>query len=255
MVVIFILRERTPGCNYLPSCHSEELSDEESPKLWPKRGPLYQNLGDSSLAALVQNDMVGSYPRIMKLKSSILLYFIMILSLIIIGGRQLGLTQSSDDGTGNALQQTITGDKVEDRFLNQTMRDNDWQNLMAVNQQMSYPPTYGPATTLLEDVGGSIVDLLPAYASINDSFENGFGSFEIYKEGDIYYLWLNSRVRVETLCNVFSIEQRFESQDGLLWRNRTDTNLVRNTSSCRLVWGLREIIKNGNVYEGWEEYY
>ncbi len=48
-------------CNHLPSCHSEELSDEESPKLWPKRGLLYQNLGDSSLAALVQNDMVGSY--------------------------------------------------------------------------------------------------------------------------------------------------------------------------------------------------
>ncbi len=36
------------------------INDEESPKPWPKRGLLYQNLGDSSP---VQNDMVDSYSK------------------------------------------------------------------------------------------------------------------------------------------------------------------------------------------------
>jgi hypothetical protein len=114
---------------------------------------------------------------------------------------------------------------------------------------------YGQAIPLLEELTTSTVELLPAFAAITDTFQNRFGTFKILKEGDIYYLWIGSFVHRNGLPNnPPSIEQRFESRNGLVWCNRTNTNLTL-AGSFRLVWGLSEIIKDSNIYQGWEEYY
>jgi hypothetical protein len=52
-----------------------------------------------------------------------------------------------------------------------------------------------------------------------------------------------------------SIEQRFESQDGLVWRNRTNTNLALSDPFWMQLLGLRHVIKDGPLYEGWERYF
>jgi uncharacterized repeat protein (TIGR01451 family) len=124
-----------------------------------------------------------------------------------------------------------------------------------VTAQQAGWPLYGPVTPLLEDVGGATTILLSPYSTTINTVENALGSFDIVREGDTYYLWLGSRLRTGTRDNVTSIEQRFESQDGLVWRHRTDTNLAWNSTNQKFIWGLPEVIKNGSLYEGWEEYY
>ncbi|MCB0194376.1 MAG: hypothetical protein KDJ65_20670 [Anaerolineae bacterium] len=113
------------------------------------------------------------------------------------------------------------------------------------NNALSYP-IYSTATVLLEDVGGNTV----ALSSVLDELRY----ISILKEGSTYYLWLNS-----TRTNPrprSGIEQRLESQDGLIWSNRTDTDLVLpNNDSYKFLEGLRSIIKKDNTYHAWESYY
>ena len=138
--------------------------------------------------------------------------------------------------------------------INHTANNNDNHDRPALYQQTNVP-VYGPAVILMEDIGGSIIEMLPAYAGTSNILDIRFFSFDILKEGDTYYLWLNSWVRAGAITDVFSKEQRFESQDGLVWSNRTDTNLSHQSTYYEYVHGLREIIKTGNSYEGWEQYY
>jgi uncharacterized repeat protein (TIGR01451 family) len=77
------------------------------------------------------------------------------------------------------------------------------------------------------------------------------------KEGDTYYLWLNS---YKTSLPRNGIEQRLESQDGLVWRNRTDTDLVLADDGSgyynyKHLCGIRDVINDGITYEAWEIYY
>lgn len=138
--------------------------------------------------------------------------------------------------------------------IKQTVKNNDNHDRAAIYQQANVP-VYGPAVNLLEDVDGSTIELLSAYAGLSNLLENRFESFDIIKEGDTYYLWLGSLRREGSDANVYSIEQRFESQDGLVWSNRTDTNLSRHDTFFAYIHGLREVIKTGNSYEAWEQYY
>ena len=105
-------------------------------------------------------------------------------------------------------------------------------------------PQYDTATLLMEDLGGgTIVELSP----INERF----GNFCILQEEDTYYLWINNIDYPH-----YGIEQRLESQDGLIWYNRTDTNLSGLVGSYRRAEGLRTVIKNDEgIYEGWQQYY
>lgn len=108
-------------------------------------------------------------------------------------------------------------------------------------------PAYGPATILLEDQGGTVSELSPAYVN------GGFATSYILQEGNSYYLWLGS---VQKSGSAFdSIEQRFESQDGLIWHNRTNTNLSQSDPFWRNLAGIRHVIKDGPLYEGWELYF
>jgi hypothetical protein len=171
----------------------------------------------------------------MPLKISIKLHFILALALIILGGALLTITQPS----------ALAAGKGHPPDIDDLLAPNAQLKLIA-NQQIT-KPMYSTATLLLEDQGGVITDLLPAY--INGSF----GSFYILKEGDIYYLWLNSVYRNGATIN--SITQRFESQDGPVWRNRTNTNLAMYSTSWRWLGGPRHVIKDGPLYEAWEFYF
>jgi hypothetical protein len=144
-------------------------------------------------------------------------------------------------------------DRVEVGADSDTRVPNNWTESTA--QQLIAHPIYSTATLLLEDVGGSTIILRSPYSTTTSTIEHALGPFDIVQEGDTYYLWLGSRNQTGSGCNVASIEQRFESQDGLMWRNRANTNLVWNSTNCRYIWGLREVVKNGSLYEGWEEYY
>lgn len=104
-------------------------------------------------------------------------------------------------------------------------------------------PQYDIATLLMEDLGGgTIIELAPAHET--------FGSLYILQEEDTYYLWVNSYIYPD-----YGIEQRLESEDGLVWSNRTDTNLEGLPGAYKRVEGLRTVIKDEGVYEGWEQYY
>jgi hypothetical protein len=122
-------------------------------------------------------------------------------------------------------------------------------------QQLIARPMYTTATLLLEDLGGATTPLLTPYTTVPNTLENTFHFFTILKEGDTYYLWIAAGQRTGTMANVTSIEQRFESQDGLVWRNRSNTNLTWNNDAYKSVRGLRHVTKNGSIYEGWEQYF
>ena len=107
-------------------------------------------------------------------------------------------------------------------------------------------PAYGPVTILLEDQGGSVAELSFTHP------DNFLTSFSILKEGSIYYLWLNNVNNIST-GNYDSVEQRFESEDGLVWHNRMNTNLAIKSTYWKFVEGLRAVIKDGPLYEGWEQ--
>jgi len=114
----------------------------------------------------------------------------------------------------------------------------------AVSDGVVYPP-YLEATVLLEDVGGHTVELTSALETL--------GYFSIVKEGGTYYLWLNNCKSTQPRLGV---EQRLESQDGLVWHNRTDTDLMLSTpDSSKFLGGLHNVIKADDIYRGWELYY
>jgi len=117
------------------------------------------------------------------------------------------------------------------------------QNLTESTASTASTSQYGTATILMEDLGGgTTVELAPAHES--------FGHFYILQEGDVYYLWVNS-----TIYPDYGAEQRLESNDGLIWSNRTDTNLTGPPGAYRRVEGLRTVIKEDGIYEAWEQYY
>lgn len=116
-------------------------------------------------------------------------------------------------------------------------------------------PVYGPVIDLQEENGGTVSDLPPAYVNVNNPIDLAFRSFTILKEGNTYYMWLGSKVTVGSNNNHTSIVQRFESQDGLTWYNRTDTNLTWINVYAKFGFGLHEVIKMDNSYQGWEQYY
>ncbi len=108
------------------------------------------------------------------------------------------------------------------------------------------PPPDKQAVVLRENSGGELIELASAYP------HGYFQSFFILRQGDRYYLWLNSIYYNDSQRDAKT--QRFESTDGLLWSQRTDTNLVREHVSYEFVFGPRQIIFDDG-YEGWEEYY
>lgn len=140
------------------------------------------------------------------------------------------------------------------QFLLPTGQGKASSSLMTIDQAAD-PPTYGPAAILQEDLGDSVIDVSLAYSGMDDLIERGTYRFNILKEDNTYYLWLNSMIRPGAINNVWSIEQRLESDDGLIWRNRTDTNLIRQSTAYKFITGLHEIIKTGDTYEAWEQYY
>jgi hypothetical protein len=118
------------------------------------------------------------------------------------------------------------------------------QNLTESTASTASTSQYGTATILMEDLGGgTTVELTSALTT--------FGNFYILPEGDTYYLWLDNLDYPD-----YGLEQRLESQDGLVWHDRTDTNLSGFSGSYRRAEGLRTVIKNDeDIYEGWQQYY
>ncbi len=106
---------------------------------------------------------------------------------------------------------------------------------------------YISSTLLLEDTGTSLIEITPQ----NQDWI--FGQFYILEENGILYVWLNNKI--ETPNARLAVEQRLESQDGLVWTNRLDTNLVDTTYDYHVLHGIRHVIHNDSVYEGWESYY
>jgi hypothetical protein len=177
------------------------------------------------------------------------LHFVTLFPLVLLGGTLFALTRpaetAADTQPGLAmLQSAVLMDTTAPDPI-----DLDGRPSLIPAQQITRTtwPAYGPATILLEDQGGSLSELLPAYA------DGDFTTSYILKEGNSYYLWLGNVRHSGSAYD--SIEQRFESEDGLVWRNRTNTNLALSDPSWRFLFGLRHIIKDGPLYEGWEQYY
>ncbi len=84
--------------------------------------------------------------------------------------------------------------------------------------------------------------------------QNSFSSFFIMQEGDHYTLWVGSTFR-QSESNRSSIEQRLVSTDGLVWSNRTNTNLVWSNAGYYQLRGLRQVRMEGAMYQAWEQYY
>ncbi|MCB9422430.1 MAG: VWA domain-containing protein [Ardenticatenaceae bacterium] len=108
---------------------------------------------------------------------------------------------------------------------------------------------YITSTMLLEDNGVSVQEIVPLGS--DSGWE--FGRFFILEEDNGFYLWLNNRnvtggARIAT-------EQRLESQDGLVWTNRLDTNLIDSTYDYHVLHGIRQVIHDGDIYHGWESTY
>jgi hypothetical protein len=178
------------------------------------------------------------------------LHFVTLFPLVLLGGTLFALTRpaetAADTQPGLAmLQSAVLMDTTAPDPI-----DLDGRPSLIPARQITRTtwPAYGPVTVSLEDQGGSLAELSPAYV------DSRFSSFYILKEGNSYYLWLGSILRSNG-DHHDSVEQRFESEDGLVWRNRTNTNLALSDPSWRHLGGLRHIIKDGPLYEGWERYF
>lgn len=203
----------------------------------------------------------------MKLNLFIRLHFVIALPLLILSGVLLAITQPPALTEGSELQYPLAPEKGERITIDFAASERQFLVVTNTADPLCDDPTlaspvspagqyYGKAVPLLEELDGSVVELLPAYAAIPNTFQNEFGAFKILKEGDTYYLWVGSNVHEDrnSSPNPSSIEQRFESRNGLVWCNRTNTNLSIS-GAYKYLWGLRSIIKNGSIYEGWEEYF
>lgn len=119
---------------------------------------------------------------------------------------------------------------------------------MSIGKINTNQPMYITATMLLERLdNGEEIELLP-----NQTFKL-FEQFYILPEENQFYLWLNNRNGISG--SHIAEEQRLESHDGLVWTNRITTNLRDTTSDYHYLNGIRQVIKSGSVYEGWEGYY
>lgn len=117
---------------------------------------------------------------------------------------------------------------------------------------------YTSASTmpLKEYVDGSLVELAPAASPYPNLPHQVFGTPFLMKEGDKYILWLHTEHSNEPGgARAYGITQRFESSDGLTWHNRTDTNLVMHDTSWHRLGGISQVIKQGETYEAWDQYY
>ena len=162
-----------------------------------------------------------------KTKPFIILYFVVAVSLVI--------AWTNIDYNDDSNSPTV-------------IKDGHKQALTVINPQVTQPQ-YTTADVLLEDLGGPPVELLPA----NISGHNLLRLFSILQDGGTYYMWLNTSDDLGG-SSWPGVEQRFESQDGLVWQNRTTTNLTHN-AAWKFAAGLRGIVKNGNTYQGWEQYH
>jgi hypothetical protein len=176
------------------------------------------------------------------------LHFVTLFPLVLLGGTLFALTQpaemTADAQPGLAMFQSAV---LMDTTASDPI-DFDGRPSLIPAQQITQTtwPAYGRVTVLLEDRGGSLSELSPAYAG------GGFASLYILEE-DSYYLWLGTIRGSDPTFD--SIDQRFESEDGLVWRNRTNTNLALSSTSWKRLGGLRVVIKDGPLYEGWERYF
>ena len=100
---------------------------------------------------------------------------------------------------------------------------------------------------LQEDNGEVLIDLGPEDLGP----DSRPASFYIRQENDKYYMWLNT-YKVGSGCP--DTDQLLESDDGLVWENRTDTNL-EVTGSYKRTYGIGEVITDGTTYHGWGVYY
>lgn len=181
----------------------------------------------------------------MKVLTTIKLSFILILASATLGVGLFLLPQN----TWAADRNFITD--INPLVFDNSVQAKSRQNLIPAQQITN--STYSSATVLLEDVGGLPTPLLSAYSNTPNNLEVNLGSFDILREWNTYYLWLNSRTQTGSLYNFTSIEQRFESDDGLTWRNRTNTSLTRS-GSYQWTSGM-SVAKTNNLYEAWEEYF
>lgn len=122
-----------------------------------------------------------------------------------------------------------------------------------LNTQNSFFGTssdYLTATVLLEELeNGDLVELSPAQT------DWWFDQFFILQEGITHTLWLNNRYPTPPDGNRVAVEQRLQSIDGLIWKNRIDTNLVDDAPDWHTLMGIRQVIKDDGTYHGWESVY
>lgn len=106
-------------------------------------------------------------------------------------------------------------------------------------------PLYLTATILMEQLdNGNLVELTPVMTNW------WFDHFYILPEEASYTLWLNNKY--QPAGSRVAVEQHLQSEDGLIWYNRTDTNLVDNVPDSNFLRGIRQVIKEGDLYHGWE---
>ncbi len=106
-------------------------------------------------------------------------------------------------------------------------------------------PLYLTATMLMEQLNnGNLVELTPVMTNW------WFDHFYILPEEASYTLWLNNKY--QPAGSRVAVEQHLQSEDGLIWYNRTDTNLVDNVPDSNFLRGIRQVIKEGDLYHGWE---
>lgn len=192
----------------------------------------------------------------MKAKISYKLLFVIVLSSLLLSVSLLIITQAPSRAAGKST--SIESSSTTNTAI-VTSTITNVTSLLCDDPNLTQPitptgQTYSEAVPLLEQLGASTTELQSAYVGTPNALEKSLDEFSILKEGDTYYLWIASRLKTGPSSLINTIEQRLESKNGLVWCNRTNTNLAR-TDIYKYSLGPRTIIKNGGLYEGWDEYY
>ncbi|MCB8923178.1 MAG: PKD domain-containing protein [Ardenticatenaceae bacterium] len=109
-------------------------------------------------------------------------------------------------------------------------------------------PVYLTATLLLERLpNGDLTELVPPLPQWQ------FRYMSILPENDAWRMWLNNQYH--SPGQRVAVEQYLESEDGIIWSNRTDTNLIDSIPDYHVLYGIRSVIKSGDIYQGWESTY
>ncbi|MBE2198790.1 MAG: PKD domain-containing protein, partial [Anaerolinea sp.] len=117
----------------------------------------------------------------------------------------------------------------------------------ATNTELVYP-VYLTATLLIEELpDGTQIELIPSPTY------HIFDAMFILPEDEHFTMWVSNRNI--TVGGQTSVEQYLESQDGLVWTNRTNTNLIDNTPDYHFLGAIRQVIYDQGIYEGWESKY